>query len=103
MIENIIEQIKEAEEKAKEIMQETKKQHTDIVEKAYESREKMILEADTKAHEIMQTAESKAREDALREVKELTKEKEKQIENIRSLVLSKEQEAINIIIKEVLA
>lgn len=101
MIENIIEQIKESENKAKEIIQGANREHTLIIEQAYSDGEKLISQSKKEAADLILNAEIKAKKDSLSDIEELKKQKEKEFNEIDTLVISKKQEAIDIIIKEV--
>ncbi len=103
MIKDIINQIKESEEKAKEIITSSKKEASEIIEKAYKKVNKQINDADIKAKKIFDKAEAMALEDAEAEKSRLEARYEKKIKAIRSISRRKEdiviQKLVDIVLK----
>ena len=101
MIENIIEQIKTSENKSKEIIQNARKQHSEIIEKAYSGSS--AIEEQTKADivKIFKDAKDRAVSDSKIEIERLAKQhKEKRTKVIGSAAV-KEKEAVDLIIGKV--
>jgi len=101
MIENIIEHIKESEEKSREIILQAKKEHTAIIEKGYAEAQQMISNAQIDAVKIMQEAEAKALLDSQSEISRMQAEHEDMLRNIKAVAASKEKEAVDKIIRRI--
>lgn len=101
MIEDIIEQIKASELNAKETIQQAKKEHSRIIEKAYEKSEEIAAQSRIEAYEIISNREKKAVKDASREIEKLTAEQKEYLSSIESAAALKKKEAIDLIIKKV--
>jgi len=101
MIENIIEQIKASENKSKEIILDAKKQHSEIIEKAYSGS--TVIEEQTKADiaKIFKDAKDSAVSDAGIEIEKLASQYKERREKIISSVSVKEKEAVELIIGKV--
>jgi len=101
MVNNIIKNIKESEEKAKEIIALSRKESAEIVENAYSKSNEITRDAEKEAIEIINTSEIKAKADAEKEIKTLQENFNKNLENIKKVVTSKEKEAINKVIQRI--
>ncbi|MDD5659505.1 MAG: hypothetical protein PHR39_05790, partial [Actinomycetota bacterium] len=64
MIENIIEQIKTSEEKAKKTVEFSENEASSIIEKAYEDSDTSIKESEAKINEMILLARKKAADDS---------------------------------------
>ena len=102
MIENIIEKIKEAEIRAKEIIQDAKKQHGIIIEDAYKKSSEIENSTRDTISKIFKEAEEKAVADAAIEVKKLQPEYKKRLNDFDKIAELKEKEAIDLVIKKVI-
>ena len=101
MVNNIIKNIKESEEKAKEIIALSRKESAEIVENAYSKSNEITRDAEKEAIEIINTSEIKAKADAEKEIKTLQENFNKNLENIKKVVTPKEKEAINKVIQRI--
>ena len=102
MIEDIIEQIKQSEKKAKEIILDARKEHSDIIERAYIKSGEISARGKAEISEIISNAEKKAIEDSRHEIDKLFADREIECSSIDAMAKSKKQEAIDIIVKKVL-
>ena len=102
MVNNIIKNIKESEEKAKEIIALSKKESAEIVENAYLKSKEILRDTEREVIEIINKSEIKAKADAEKEIKALEEDFNKSLENIKKAVTSKEKEAINKVIQRVI-
>ena len=102
MIEDIIEQIKQSEKKAKEIILDARKEHSDIIEKAYIKSGEISDRSKVEISEIILNAEKKAIQDSRRETDKLFADKEIECSSIDAMAKSRKKEAIDIIVKKVL-
>jgi len=102
MINKIIDQIKESEKRAGEIMAGSKKQSAKIIEKAYQDADSMIGKAELEARRLIKEAGSKAKEDAGAEKKKLEKKYDEKIRSIVEDSRRKEENAIKMIVDKVL-
>lgn len=102
MIENIISQIKETEEKAKEILASSKKEYKDIIEEAYKKADKIIKEAEEEVKVMFAEAEDKARNEAAVEAKQMEKDYGKKQEKIENISRVNHEKAIERITRRIL-
>jgi len=102
MIKDIIEQIKESEQKAKDIIASSKKESSEIIEKAYQKANNQIHNAEIKAKRLLSEAEDRAVQDAKKEIARLETEYDKRIKAIRDDSRKKEEEAIQKLVNRVL-
>jgi len=101
MIDNIINQIKETEKKAKEIAASSKKESTKIIEKAYKEAEKILKEAEKEVKVIFAEAENKAKHDAGREAAGLEKDFDRRLAEIKDISKANQEKAIKKIIERI--
>lgn len=102
MINNLIEQIKDSEKKSKDIIQEARRNYSEIIEQAYLESEGIVFKAKAEALEIIKAAKTKAGIDSEIEIKNISeKYHNKNIEILKNAA-KKENNAIDIIIKKVL-
>lgn len=101
MVQNIINEIKEAEEKAKGIISSARKDSDKIIDNAnVKAKEiKKSIENETKA--ILNKAENTAIAEAKKERGEIEKEYDGKIKKVKVFSAKKEKEALNYIIKKV--
>ena len=102
MIKDIIEQIKESEKKAKDIIASSKKESSKIIEKAYQKANTQLKNTEKKAKKLLREAEAKAIEDARKEKVRLEAEYDKKIKAIRDGSSIKEEEVIKKLVNRVL-
>ncbi|MBU4293788.1 MAG: hypothetical protein KJ770_07035 [Actinobacteria bacterium] len=102
MIENIIEQIKTSEEKAKEIIESSKNEASGLLEKAYKDSDATIKESEVHIKEMVLQARGKAAGDASIEMERLNQEFEEKIKKLINDSAAKKEEAINKIINRIL-
>ncbi len=102
MINNLIEQIKDSEKKAKDTVLEAKKKYSEIIEKAYSESEKIENKAKTDALGIIEAAKIKAKADAESEIKDISAQYMNKNNAILKKAELKENAAIDIIIKKIL-
>ena len=102
MVNNIIEKIKESEEKAKEIIALSRKESAEIVENAYSKSREITRDAKKEVVEMINRSEIKAKADVKKEIKALQESFDKNLENIKKVVTSKEKEAINKVVQRVI-
>ena len=102
MIKDIIEKIKESEEKAKDIITSSKRESSEIIEKAYRKANIQLKNVEKKAKRLLNEAQTRAREDASKKKAILEAEYDKKIKAIRDDSLSKEEEVIQKLVDRVL-
>ena len=102
MVDNIIKNIKESEEKAKEIIALSRKESAEIVENAYLKSKEILRAAEREVIEMIHKSKIKAKADTEKEIKILEEDFNKNLENIKKSVASKEKEAINKVIQRVI-
>jgi len=102
MINKIIDQIKESEERAGGIIAGSKKESAKIIEKAYQEADSRIGKAELEAKRLSEEAGSKAKEDVKAEKKKLEEKYDKKIRSILENSRRKEEKAIKMIVDKVL-
>jgi vacuolar-type H+-ATPase subunit H len=102
MIKDIIDQIKESENKAKDIIASSKKESSEIIEKAYQKANRQVRDAELRAKKLLKQAEEKAAGDARAQKAELEAEYDRRIKAIRDDSRIKEEEAIQKLVDKVL-
>ncbi len=102
MIDNIINQIKETEKKAKEIVDSSKKECAEIIEEAYRKAEKILREAEKEVKVMFMEAENKAKSEADREAAGLAKDSDKRLDEIKNISESNQERAIGKIIQRII-
>ena len=102
MIKDIIDQIKESENKAKDIIASSKKESSEIIEKAYQKANRQIRDAELKAKKLLKETEEKAVHDAKAQKARLEAEYDKEIRAIRDDSGNKEEEAVQKLVDRVL-
>ena len=102
MIENIIEQIKTSEEKAREVIESSKNEASGLLEKAYKDSDSIIKESEVHIKEMVLQAREKAAENASIEMERLNKGFEEKIKKLINDSAAKKEEAINKIINRIL-
>ena len=102
MIKGIIDQIKESENKAKDIITSSKKESSEIIEKAYQKANRQIRDAELRAKKMLKQAGEKAVEDAKVQKVRLEAGFEKKIKAIRDDSRMKEEEARQMLVDKVL-
>lgn len=103
MIDNIISQIKESEEKAKEIITSSKKESVEIIEEAYREAEKILKEAEKEVKVMFVEAENKAKRDAGREAVRLEKDFDRRLAEIKNISKANQEKAIEKIIQRIVS
>ena len=101
MINNIIDQIKETEKKAKEIIASSKKESAEIIEKAYEEAAKILKEAEKEVKAMFIEAENKAKNNAASEAVKMEVDYNKRLEKIKNIYKSNQEKAIEKIIQRI--
>lgn len=101
MIENIIEQIKASENKSKEIIQNARKQHSEIIEKAYSGSAAIEEQTKVDTVKIFKEAKDRSVADARIEIEKLAKQYAERRTKIMSSASVKEKEAVELIIRKV--
>jgi vacuolar-type H+-ATPase subunit H len=101
MVDNIIEKIKESEEKAKEIINLSRKESAEIVEKAYSKSKEILEETKKEISDMISKYETKAKADAKKEIEVLKENFDKDLNNIKKVASHKEEEAANKIIQRI--
>ncbi len=102
MINNIIDQIKESEKQAANIIASSKKESAEIIEKAYQRANNQIHDGELKVKKLLKEAESRAMEDLGAEKKKLEKEYDKRTKSIIENSRSREEKAIKILVDRVI-
>lgn len=102
MIDNIINQIKETEKKAKEIVASSKKECTEIIEEAYRKAEKILMEAEREVKVMFMEAENKAKSEAAREAARLGEDSDKRLDEIKNVSKSNQERAIEKITQRII-
>jgi len=103
MINNIINQIKETEKKAKEILVSSKKESAEIIEKAYEEAVKILKEAEKEVKLMFVEAENKAKNDAAVKAVKMERDYNKRLEEIKNIFKSNQEKAIEKIIQRIVS
>ena len=103
MIDNIINQIKETEKKAKEIITSSKKEYTGIIEEVYRKAEEILKEAEKEVKIMFAEAESKAKNEAAREAARLEKDFSQKLVEIKNISEANQEKAIEKIIQRILS
>ena len=101
MVDNIIEKIKESEEKAKEIINLSKKESAEIVEKAYSKSKEILEETKKEISDMISKYETKAKSDAKKEIEVLQENFDKDLSNIKKAASHREEEAVNKIVQRI--
>jgi len=101
MINNIINQIKETEKKAKEIAASSKKGSTGIIEEAYREAAKILKEAEKEVKVMYIEAENKAKRDAGKEAARLEKDFDRRLAEIKDISKANQEKAIKKIIQRI--
>ena len=101
MINNIINQIKETEKKAKEIIVSSKKESAEIIEKTYEEAVKILKEAEKEVRVMFVEAEKRAKNDAAREAVKMEEDYNKRLEEIKNIYKPNQEKAIEKIIQRI--
>jgi vacuolar-type H+-ATPase subunit H len=103
MIDNIINQIKETEKKAKEIAASSKKESTEIIEEAYREAAKILKEAEKEVKVMYIEAENKAKRDAGKEAARLEKDFDRRLAEIKDISKANQEKAIEKIIQRIVS
>ena len=101
MVDNIIKKIKESEEKAKEIINPSKKESAEIVEKAYSKSKEIFEETKKEIGNMISKYETKAKADAKKEIEVLKEDFDKELSDIKKIASYKEEEAVNKIVQRI--
>jgi len=102
MIDNIIDQIKESEKQAADIITSSKKESAEIIEKAYQRANSQMHDGELKIKKLLKEAESRAMEDVGAEKKKLEKEYDKKAKSITVNSRAREEKAIKILVDRVI-
>lgn len=102
MIDNIINQIKKTEKKAKEIITSSKKEYTVIIEEAYRKAEEIIKGADKEVKTMFTEADGKAKKEAAEEAVKLEKDFNQKVVEIKNISEANRENAIRKIIQRIL-
>ncbi len=102
MINNIIDQIKESEKQAENIIASSKKESAEIIEKAYQRANNQIYDGELNAKKLLKEAGSRAMEDVRAEKKKIEEEYDKKTKSIIASSQTREEKAIEILVSKVL-
>ena len=102
MINNIIDQIKESEKQAKEIIASSKMESAAIIEKAYQQANKKISDAEIRVKKLSLDAEAQAVEDVKVEKVKLEEEYAKKKGKLLKTFSAREEKAISLLVSRVL-
>ncbi len=102
MINSIIDQIKESEKQAKNIIASSKKESAEIIEKAYQRANDQIHDGELKAKKLLKEAGSRAMEDVMAEKKKIEEEYDKKTKSIIVNSQTREEKAIEILVSKVI-
>ena len=102
MIDNIINQIKKTEKKAKEIIGSSKKEYSSIIEEAYRKAEEIIKGADKEVKVMMAEADDKAKKEAAMEVVKMEKDFNQELAEIKNISETNREKAIEKIVQRIL-
>jgi len=102
MIDNIINQIKESESKAKDLIVLSKRESAEIIEKAYQKANEILKEAEKEAKEMYMEAETNAKNDVGKEAIKLEKDFNRKLEEIKNISKSREEKAIEQIVQRII-
>ena len=102
MINNIIDQIKESEKQAKEIIASSKKESAAIIEKAYQLANKKIRDAEIKTKKLYLEAEAQAAEDSKVEKVKLEEQHSEKKEKLLKAFSAREEDAVSMLVSRVL-
>ena len=102
MINNIIDQIKESEKQAKEIMASSEKESAAIIEKAYQLANKKIKDAEIKTKKLSLEAEAQAAGDSKVEKVKLEEQYLKKKEKLLKAFSAREEKAVGMLVDRVL-
>ena len=101
-IKGTIKEIRDAEKKADEMVQEAKRQSLKISQEADEASKKlyadMVSEAQQKAEKLRESAENSEKQ----RTDEALKQTEKEIENMKAAAIGRKNEAVDLIISELI-
>jgi vacuolar-type H+-ATPase subunit H len=102
MIDNIINQIKKTEKKAKEIVASSKKEYSSIIEEAYKKAEKITKDAEKEVKVMLEDARSKAKNEAAVEAAKLEKDFNLELAEIKNISEANREKAIKKIVQGIL-
>jgi len=102
MIDNIINQIKKTEKKAKEIVASSKKDYSSIIEEAYKKAEEIIKGAGKEVKVMMAEADSKAKKEAAMEAEKREKDLNKELVKIKNISETNREKTIKKIVQRIL-
>jgi len=102
MINSIIDQIKESEKQAENIIASSKKESAEIIEKAYQRANNQIHDGELKAKKLLKEAGSRAMEDVMAEKKKIEEEYDKKTKSIIANSQAREEKAIEILVNKVI-
>ncbi len=102
MIDNIINQIKKTEKKAKEIVASSKKDYSSIIEEAYKKAEEIIKGAGKEVKVMMAEADSKAKKEAAMEAAKLEKDFNQELVKIKNISETNQEKTIKKIVQRIL-
>ncbi len=102
MIDNIINQIKKTEKKAKEIVASSKKEYSSIIEDSYRKAEEIIKGADKEVKSMIAEADDKAKKEATIEAAKMEKDFNQRAVEIKNVSEANREKAIEKIIQRIL-
>ena len=102
MIDNIINQIKKTEKKAKEIIASSKKEHSSIIEEAYRKAEEIIKGAEKEVGAMIAEAGERAKKEAVMEAVKMEKDFNQRTAEIKSISEANQEKAIEKIVQRIL-
>lgn len=102
MINNIIDQIKESEKQAENIIASSKKESAEIIEKAYQRANNQIYDGELKVKKLLKEAGSRAMEDVRAGKKKIEEEYDKKTKSIIVNSRTREEKAIEILVNKVI-
>ena len=102
MLEQNIKAVKEAENKAEQLIAEAKAEAVKIEESAWEKAKEIRLEAEKEALSAEETVLARATEMGEEHKAEVRKETDKELEAIRAMAKTKESAAVDLVINELI-
>ena len=102
MIDNIINQIKKTEKKAKEIVASSNKEYSSIIEEAYKKAEEITKDAEKEVKVMLEEARGKAKKEAAMEAAKLEKDFNRDLVEIKNISETNREKAIKKIIQRIL-
>lgn len=102
MIDNIINQIKKTEKKAKEIVASSKKDYSSIIEEAYKKAEEITKYAEKEVKAMLSEADNKAKKEAAIEAVKMEKDFNQELVKIKNISETNREKAIKKIVQRIL-